>query len=169
MGVRCKRFKAEMKNYILLQTAAKSFLSNLYLKQGIGSVYHGWFHLQRLPRAFRNARRARITKWKILAHCGIRTRDLPLTTRRRYLWATRTVACRVDTGSPGFNCAFFFKLPAADGRCSKIIFREIHFVNSLKSANFLIGQTAKQNNYNMTKNTRLFCYIYHVLQVNFLK
>ena len=32
-------FKADMKSYILLQTAAIFFLSNLYLKQGIGSVY----------------------------------------------------------------------------------------------------------------------------------
>ena len=32
-------FKAFMKSYILLQTAAIFFLSNLYLKQGIGSVY----------------------------------------------------------------------------------------------------------------------------------
>ena len=32
--------KAEMKSYILLQTAAPYFfLSNLYLKQDIGSVY----------------------------------------------------------------------------------------------------------------------------------
>ena len=31
--------KADMKSYILQQTAAIFFLSNLYLKQGIGSVY----------------------------------------------------------------------------------------------------------------------------------
>ena len=34
---------------------------------------------------------------------------------------------------------FFRNLPAALGRCSKIIFRELHFVNSLLSANVLIG------------------------------
>ena len=39
-----------------------------------------------------------------------------------------------------FNCAIFRNLPVARGRCSKIIFRELHFVNSLLSANFLIGK-----------------------------
>ena len=32
-------FKADMKSYILLQTAVIFFLSSLYLKQDIGSVY----------------------------------------------------------------------------------------------------------------------------------
>ena len=39
-----------------------------------------------------------------------------------------------------FTCAIFRNLPVALGRCSKIIFRELHFVNSLLSANFLIGK-----------------------------
>ena len=47
-----------------------------------------------------------------------------------------------------FTCAIFRNLPVAFGRCSKIIFRELHFVNSLLSANFLIG---KQQNQSLTK------------------
>ena len=39
-----------------------------------------------------------------------------------------------------FTCAIFRNLPEALGRCSKLIFRELHFVNSLLSANFLIGK-----------------------------
>ena len=39
-----------------------------------------------------------------------------------------------------FTCAIFRNLPVALGRCSKIICRELHFVNSLLSANFLIGK-----------------------------
>ena len=48
------------------------------------------------------------------------------------------------------NCAIFRNLPAAHGQCNKIICRELHFVDSLQSANFLIGQTAKRY---MTKYT----------------
>ena len=33
---------------------------------------------------------------KILAHCRIRTRDIPLTKRARYHYATRTDVCEVD-------------------------------------------------------------------------
>ena len=32
-------FKADMKSYILLETSAKFFLANIFLKQGIGSEY----------------------------------------------------------------------------------------------------------------------------------
>ena len=46
-----------------------------------------------------------------------------------------------------FTCAIFRNLPVARGRCSKIIFRELHLVNSLLSANFLIGK--QQNNSNI--------------------
>ena len=42
-----------------------------------------------------------------------------------------------------FTCAILRNLPVALGRCSKIIFRQLHFVNSFLSANFLIGK--KQN------------------------
>ena len=34
--------------------------------------------------------------------------------------------------SPGFTHAIFRHLPAAPGRCSKTIYHELHFVNSLK-------------------------------------
>ena len=43
-------------------------------------VCHGWFHLYWLIWGVSHAKRARITKWKILAHGGIRT---------HYLWFTR--------------------------------------------------------------------------------
>ena len=45
-----------------------------------------------------------------------------------------------------FTCAIFRNLPVALGRCSKIIFRELHFVNSLLSANFLIGNQQDDTN-----------------------
>ena len=90
--------------------------------------------------AVRIASRAWITKCKILAHCVIWTRDLLLTKRARYHWATKTDVCVLDKSSPGFYLCFFRNLPVALGRCSKIIFRELHFVNSLLSANFLIGK-----------------------------
>ena len=45
-----------------------------------------------------------------------------------------------------FTCAIFRNLPVALGICSKIIFRELHFVNSLLSANFLIGKQQNDTN-----------------------
>ena len=45
-----------------------------------------------------------------------------------------------------FTCAIFRNLPVALGRCCKIIFRELHFVNSLLSANFLIGKQQNDTN-----------------------
>ena len=45
-----------------------------------------------------------------------------------------------------FTCAIFRNLPVALGRCSKIIFRELQFVNSLLSANFLIGKQQNDTN-----------------------
>ena len=38
---------------------------------------------------------------------GIRTRDLPLTKRARYNWATKTDDNRVDKISPGFYLCYF--------------------------------------------------------------
>ena len=38
-------------------------------------VFHGWFHLHWLSRAARNWNQARITKWKMFAHSGIRSHD----------------------------------------------------------------------------------------------
>ena len=45
-----------------------------------------------------------------------------------------------------FTCAIFRNLPAALGRYSKIIFRELQFVNHLLSANFLIGKQQNDTN-----------------------
>ena len=100
---------ANMNSDILLQTVAIFFLSNSDLKTGYWfGVCHGW---------------ARITKWKIIVHCGIRTQDPPLTKRARYPWATRTNVCRVDKSLSDSTCVMFRNLPVACGRCSKIICR----------------------------------------------
>ena len=45
-----------------------------------------------------------------------------------------------------FTCAIFINLPVALGRCSKIMLRELHFVNSLLSANFVIGKQQNDTN-----------------------
>ena len=37
--------------------------------------YHAWFHVYGLSRAARNAKQAKISKWKILVHEGIRIHD----------------------------------------------------------------------------------------------
>ena len=84
----------------------------------------GWFHLQGLSRAVRNASRMRIIKWKLLPNVGFELGDLPLTKRKRYHWATRTDVYGVNKSSPDFNCAVFRNLPAAHGRYSQIICRE---------------------------------------------
>ena len=48
-----------------------------------------------------------LQKCKILAHSGIRTRDLSLTKRARYHWATKADVNRVDKSSPGFYLCYF--------------------------------------------------------------
>ena len=45
-----------------------------------------------------------------------------------------------------FTCAIFRNLPVALGRCCKITFRELHFVNSLLSEKFLIGKQKNDTN-----------------------
>ena len=55
------------------------------------------------------------------------------TTELRRLMSTKWIKVHMV-----FSCPIFRNLPVALGRCSKIIFRELHFVNSLLSANFLI-------------------------------
>ena len=116
--------KANMSSYILLQTAAIFCSIEPLSKTGYWlCVCHGWFYLQGLTRCVKNASRVRITKLKILAHCGIRTRDLPFTKRARYHWATKTDVSWADKNSPGFTCAIFRNLPVARVRWSKIICR----------------------------------------------
>ena len=53
-----------------------------------------------------------------------------------------------------YKSVLFLNLFVVRGRCSEIICRELHFVISLQSADFLVGQTAKRYKYYMTKNTR---------------
>ena len=50
------------------------FLSNGYWL----GVYYGLFHFQGLPRAVRNASRARITKWKVIPNVGFEPRTYSL-------------------------------------------------------------------------------------------
>ena len=158
-----------MKSYILLRTAAIFFLSNLYLKEGIDSVYVMVdFILQGLPRVVRNASWTRVTKWKILAECGIRIRDVPLAKRRRYHWATRTDVCRSDKSSPAFNCAILLNLPVAHGWSSKIMCRV--FLPYNICIDLLFGQLRSLLTVKSLQNVihhKIFCYIYYVLQVNF--
>ena len=101
-----RTLKANMNSYIQLQTAAIFFSIEPLSKTGywLGEC-HGWFHLQGLTGGVKNASRVRITKLK--RHCGIRTRDLPLTTRARYNWVTKTDVNRVDKSSPGFYLCYF--------------------------------------------------------------
>ena len=113
-----------MNSSIQLQTAAILFSIEPSSKTGYWlGVCHGWFHLQGLTGDVKNASWVRITKLKSLAHCGIRTRDLPFTKRARYHWATKTGVSRVDKRSPGFTRVIFRNLPVARFRCSKIICR----------------------------------------------
>ena len=71
-------------------------LANLFWNRVFARLCHGWFHSHGLTRAVRIASRAWIIKCKILAHSGIRTRDLPLTKRARYHWVTKTDVSRAD-------------------------------------------------------------------------
>ena len=94
---RVSRLKANMNSYIQLRTAAIFFSIEPLSKTGYWlGVCHGWFHLQGLTGSVKNASWVRITKLKSLAHSGIRTRDLPLTKRARYHWATKADVNRVD-------------------------------------------------------------------------
>ena len=58
------------------------------------------------------------------------------TTELRRLMSTEWIKVQLV-----FTRAIFRNLHVALGRCNKIIFRELHFVNSLLSANFLIGNS----------------------------
>ena len=121
--------KADMNSDILPQMAANFFSFEPLSKTGyLLGVYHGWFHLKGLTRAEKNASRATITKWKILTHFGIRTRDLPLTKRTRYHWAARDDVCRVDRSSLGLTCATFRNLPVTRCKCSQIICVFCHLI-----------------------------------------
>ena len=69
--------KDDINSDILLQTAAIYFSIEPVSKTGYWlGVWHGLFHLQGLTGDMRIASRARITKWKILAHSRIWTEDL---------------------------------------------------------------------------------------------
>ena len=114
-------------------------------------VCHGWLHLQGLPRAVRNASRARITKSKILSHCGTRTRG----------WTFRLWR------SPGFNCSIFFNLPATHSKFSKIICRVLlsHNICTVLLFDQLKSLPTVKSLQNVIHG-KLLCFIYHVLQVN---
>ena len=88
---------------ILLTTADQSHIFSISKTEHWRAVCHGWFHAQGLPRAVRNASRARITKWEFLATVGFepgtfRLRSEDTTTELRELTSA------VDKS----NCAIFF-------------------------------------------------------------
>ena len=92
-------------------------------------LYHGWFHLHELARAARNTKQAKNTKWRIHAHSGIRTRNIPLTKQTRY-------RLRHETWSPqsvNMHCTPY--LPDVKSFLS--------FVYTLQSANVYIRQMSK--------------------------
>ena len=129
-----------MKSYKSLETAAIFYSSEPFLKQGIGWVYVMVDFIRigllkvcgsRVERELQNV--------KFLPTVGFEPGTSRLlseraTTELRRLMSTKWIKVHLV-----FTCAIFRNLPVALGRCSKIIFRELHFVNSLLSANFLIG------------------------------
>ena len=158
-----------MNSYIQLQTAAIFFSIEPLSKTGYWlGVCHGWLHLQGLTGSVKNASWVRITKLKSLAHCGIRTRDLPFTKRARYHWATKTDVNRVDKRSPGFTCAIFKNLPVARVRCSKKYVSFIFVIWYLyRFAVYQLRSLLTVKSLQNAIHEKLFCYIYQVLQVNF--
>ena len=96
-------------------------------------VSHGWFHLQGLTGGVKNVSRVRITKLRILAYCGIRTRDPLFTKRARYHWATKTNVSLVDKASPGFTRAIFRNLSVPRVWCSKAKSRKYQGALEVKS------------------------------------
>ena len=136
-----------MKSYKSPETAAIFYSSEPFLKQGISLVYvmvdfirMGFLQLcgSRVERELQNV--------KFLPTVGFepgisRLLSERATTELRRLMSTEWIKVHLV-----FTCAIFRNLPVALGRCSKIIFRELHFVNSLLSANFLIGKQQNDTN-----------------------
>ena len=72
-----------MKSYILLQTAAIYYLTNLYLKQGIGSLYvKDVSHLQWLPRAVKTRVEQELQNEKFLPTLGFEPGTIRLRSER---------------------------------------------------------------------------------------
>ena len=76
-----------MNSYIPLETASIFFLANLYLEQGISSEY---VMVDFICMGLLYLWGARITKWKIHAHSGIRALDLPDKKRTRLALSYQT-------------------------------------------------------------------------------
>ena len=78
-----------------------------------------------------------------------------------------TDVCRVDKNSTGFTGAIFRNLPAASGRCSKIVCR---IVLSYVCLVLLFDQLKSLLTVKSLQNVihhKLFCCIFHVLQIIF--
>ena len=142
-------------NYILLQTTAKCFLSNLYLKQGISSVYamvdficKGYLELSetRVERELQNE--------KFLPTIGFE----PGTFRLRS--ESTTTELRGLMSDEWINVHLVLTVLFLEIRWSKIICRVF------LSYNICIGLLFVKSLQNVIHD-KLFCYIYHVLQVNF--
>ena len=134
-------FKAYMTSYKPLETAAIFFSSEPFLKQGISLVYVMVDFIRmcllelcgsRVERKLQNVKFLPIVWFEPGTSCLLSERA---TTELRRLMSVEWIKVHLV-----FTCAIFRNLPVSLGRCSKIIFRELHFVNYLLSANFFIGK-----------------------------
>ena len=136
-----------MKSYKSLETAAIFYSSKPFLKQGISYVYVMVDFIRiSLLELFGSRVERELKNVKFLPTVGFEPGTSRLlseraTTELRRLMSTKSIKVHLV-----FTCAIFRNLPVALGRCSKIIFRELHFVNSLLSANFLIGKQQNDTN-----------------------
>ena len=89
-------------------------------------VCHGWFHLQGLTRAVRNASRAKITKLKILANSGMRSRN-----SRKCLQDLSVLDNFHDTSSISESVIKSYVFYFCVGKISRRQYRENFHVNSI--------------------------------------
>ena len=136
-----------MKSYKSLETAAIFYSSEPFLKQGISLVYVmvDFIRMDLLELCGSRFERE-LQNVKFLPTVGFEPGTSSLlseraTTELRRLMSTEWIKVHLV-----FTCVILKKLPVALGRCSKIIFRELNFVNSLLSANFLIGKQQNDTN-----------------------
>ena len=130
-----------MKSYKPLETVAIFFSSEPFLKQGISLVYvmvdfirmgslelcGSRFELELQNVKFFPTVGFELGTSRLLSECA--------TTELRRRMSVEWIKVHLV-----FTCAIFRNLPVAIGRCSKIIFRELHFVN------FLIGKQQNDTN-----------------------
>ena len=146
-----------MKSYKSLETAAIFYSSEPFVKQGISWVYVMVdFVRMGLQELCRSRVEPELQNVKVLLTVGFEPGTSRLlsecaTTELRRLTSTEWIKVHLL-----FTCAIFRILPVALGRCSKIIFHELHFVNSLLSANFLICKQQNDTNSRWQKKTTTY-------------